>query len=501
MADRECMRPRPPSAPAPRAASRALACGALAAAVALVACFDRPACPPCAEAQAPGSRPAAAPARSAPSASQSGPALAAAPGSPPAGSARPAPGPAARRFDDDVPQPGFFPRAEPPEAGLDRAALDDLILEAERTHSDSLVVVQDGRTIVERYFGRPRGPIETMSVTKSIVSLAIGLLIEERRIASIDTPMHTFFPEWKTGRKAGVTLRHVLTHTSGIEHKKGAAVLNAQADRLAYARKRPLADDPGKTFSYNNEATQLLSGVVRAAAGVDADAYLKKRLFEPLGIKDFAWARDQARNVQTYYGLALRARDLARIGQLLLDGGALGAKSIVPPAWVKLSTRPGSEATPSYGLLWWLRFDRVQWALPRERAPELRSLGVASIESLEPLLGRAFGTREGFFLEAGALLGPEERGALAAAQERGLVPLVSRPGSQIGFYADGWLGQRLAVYPAARVVAVRQHRKSEGGDDAENEKLGFGGFLKKLEAAVAAEPAGGAVAPAAAASR
>lgn len=204
---------------------------------------------------------------------------------------------------------------------LDEGVLAALIEEAERTESDALIVIKDGRTVVERTFGREVGPIETMSVTKSVVSLAVGLLLDEGKTESLEAPLSTWFPDWAEGDKAAVTLRHVLTHTSGLEHRQGARVLNTQDDRLAFVRESPISEPPGTVFSYNNEATQLLSGVIEAAAGEPVDAYLDSRLFQPMGIADWSWERDPVGNAQTFYGLSLHPADLARIGLLMLDGG------------------------------------------------------------------------------------------------------------------------------------------------------------------------------------
>ena len=143
----------------------------------------------------------------------------------------------------------------------------DIVAEAARTKSDALLLVKGGKRVVERYFGRPISPIATMSVTKSIVSLAVGLLIDEGKISSVEAPLSTWFPSWKTGQKAHVTLRHLLTQTSGLKHEKGTRVLNQHDDRLKFVVDSPIVDKPGTRFSYNNEATLLLSGIIRAAAG------------------------------------------------------------------------------------------------------------------------------------------------------------------------------------------------------------------------------------------
>jgi len=381
-------------------------------------------------------------------------------------------------FDENLSPDGFLPRGDPADLGLDRSRLDELVRESEETLSDSLLIIKDGRVVVERYFGNPRSPIETMSVTKSIVSLAIGMLVADGKIASIDAPVSTWYPEWKKGPKARVTLRHLLTHTSGIENKKGIAALNASKDRLKFSRALKIGDSPGAAYRYSNEGSMLLSGIVKQAAGRSIDAYLSERLFAPLGIRGWSWARDTGHNAQTYYGLALHARDLARIGMLMLADGKWEGREVLPASWVQQATTPGS-ANPNYGLLWNVRYDGTVRVTSPQRLESLRALGFVNAESLRPMVDRSFSSDEAWWMEAGSLLAPDERSSLASLKSSGTDPYESKPGRKIGYSADGSLGQRLGVWPEAKVVAVRQHKRLGTVED-ENQKCGFPSFHDKM---------------------
>lgn len=332
--------------------------------------------------------------------------------------------------------------------------------------------------MVERYFGNPRAPIETMSVTKSIVSLAIGMLIADGKIASIDAPVSTWYPEWKKGPKARVTLRHLLTHTSGIENKKGIAALNASKDRLKFSRALKIGDSPGTVYRYSNEGSMLLSGIVKQAAGRSIDAYLSERLFAPLGIRGWSWARDAGHNVQTYYGLALHARDLARIGLLMMADGKWEGREVVPASWVQQATTSGT-ANPNYGLLWNVRYDGTVRVTSSRHLDLLRSAGMSGAEALRPLIDRSFPSDEAWWMEAGSLLGPDQRSALASLEASGTQPFESKPGRRIGYSADGTLGQRLGIWPDAKIVAVRQHKRLGTVED-ENQKCTFASFHDKM---------------------
>jgi CubicO group peptidase (beta-lactamase class C family) len=384
------------------------------------------------------------------------------------------------RFEPGLPEAGFLPRGEPAELGVSGGAVDALVKEAEATHSDALIVVRSGKVIIERYFGRARAPLETMSITKSLSSLAVGLLIEEGKIASVDAPLSTWFPEWREGKKARVTLRHVLTQTTGVQRKPGIKALNAQKDRLAYARRLSVEQAPGEAFFYSNEATQLLAGVVEAAAHAPLDAYLQRRVFGPLGIREFMWAHDRAGKPQAYFGVALHARDLARVALMMLNEGRHEGRQILPAAWVHQSTSPGLEITPQYGLLWWLRRDSPWHTTQPEHLDRLREQGLAGADRLLPLVGRQLAGAEAWWGEAGALLDADGREELAALARRGFAPFSTQPGRQTGFYSDGSRGQKLGVFPGRKIVAVRQHHSEPGDDDGS--RYGFAGFHAMVEA-------------------
>jgi len=388
------------------------------------------------------------------------------------------------RIDDELPA-SAWPATTPAAAGLDPHVIDGLVREAEATGSDALLVVVDGHTVVERYFGEPRTPIETMSVTKSIVALAIGMLIADGRIASLDAPLSTWLPEWRKGRKAKVTLRHVLTHTSGLAHRAGAGVLNQQSDRTAYARKSAIVDEPGDVFSYNNEAVQLLDAVVRGAAGTSLHRYLEQRLFAPLGITEWSWEGDPAGNVQAFYGLALHARDLAKIGTLMLDRGKLGERVLVPETFVTQAT---TEQVPRSGCgwLWWIRRAATTFALRTSDVETLVHHGVAPAGALDALVGQRHASAAALWLALGERTDEAGRTALVRLAAAGMQPFESQPGEPLGFAADGWLGQQLVVIPDHRLVAVRQHRAPTdvAPDEDYNAAHGFFGLVRWLDLAI-----------------
>jgi CubicO group peptidase (beta-lactamase class C family) len=280
---------------------------------------------------------------------------------------------------------------------VDRRALDELVAAAYSANSDALVVLHDGALVGEWHRDGASTLIETMSVTKAVLNLAIGRLISTGAIPSLDEPVHRYFADWSEGDRSRITLRHLLSHTSGLHSERTTGAIYASSDFVRHALAAPLVAEPGTAFFYNNNGTNLLAGVIGAAAGRPVDEFLRQDLFHKLGITDMAWQRDAAGNPHGMSGLQLHARDLARLGQLVLDRGRHGHEQLIDEGWFDQSLRPGSEFSADAGLLWWLLREA-----PTPGSP----------------------TRT-----------------------------VARP--VIGYRADGYLGQYLVIFPAERLVGVR----------------------------------------------
>jgi CubicO group peptidase (beta-lactamase class C family) len=361
----------------------------------------------------------------------------------------------------------FLPTAQPADVSVDGQSLERLSAAARTAQSDSLIVIKDHRVVLNRRFGSAPGPIETRSATKGIAAVAVLALIADGKIRSLDEPLATFFPEFGSGPKRDITLRQVMNHSSGLRHAAtNADALNAQSDRLAYARALPVSTAPGTTFSYSNEATQLLTGVIAIASGEATEEYVKRRLFSPLGIVNYRWKRDRSGAVQTYYGLELEAQDLARIGLLLADGGVFAGKRVLPEDLVAQLFMP-SERYGGYGLCFWLDPPVMQDEARLKAFPGSKAIKAGSLDSLN---GRRFDSGELYFVEVDKLLAGDTLG-LRALHRAGKAPLQVLRESSLAAFAIGGLGQRLEIYPKARVVAVRQHRRRPGDNQRAQEDL------------------------------
>lgn len=223
---------------------------------------------------------------------------------------------------------------------------------ARETQSDGFTILHRGEALPDHSFARTDSPVSIMSVTKMVVAVAFGRLLDDGILASLDTPVADILPEWRQGRKRDVTLRMVLNHTSGVQNDPNAGVeIEPSPDWTRLALCAELEADPGTVFAYNNKAVLLLPPLIERLADQPLDAYLRDTLLVPLGITGETWFRDPAGTPFAAGGLHLRAADLARVGQLILDRGTWQGQRIVSDEWIAAMTSSGQPIRPDFGLL------------------------------------------------------------------------------------------------------------------------------------------------------
>ena len=248
---------------------------------------------------------------------------------------------------------GFWHTADPTSLGMNGVAVTNHRLLCQRSGADACLIIRRGKIVQEFYSTRYRLPMMAMSSTKSITGILVGMLIDDGKIKSIDEPVCAYISDWCAGPKSKVTLRHLLSMTSGLPRmfEEGVASTN---EKNEFVIKLPLATAPGTTWAYSNEGVQLLSPILDKAAGEPIQDYALKRLFEPLGMKETRLHLDAKQHAWTYADMETSARDFARIGMLMLNKGVWGKRQIVSRKWVDQSTKPSQALNPGYGLLWWL---------------------------------------------------------------------------------------------------------------------------------------------------
>ena len=247
----------------------------------------------------------------------------------------------------------FWQAVNPGSLGLNVKALElhgDLCT---RTGADACLVIYKGKVVQERYYRTYQAPIMAMSSTKSVTGILVGMLIDDGKIKSIDEPVCSYIKEWCAGPKGKVTLRHLLTMTSGLPRMFSEGV-SSVGDKNPFVINLSLASAPGTKWDYSNEGVQLLSPILDKAAGEPIQEYARKRLFEPLGMRATRLHLDIEGHAWTYADMETTPRDFARLGVLMLNKGVWQGKRIVSESWVKQMTTPSQTLNPRYGMLWWL---------------------------------------------------------------------------------------------------------------------------------------------------
>ncbi|HEY5672029.1 MAG TPA: serine hydrolase [Anaerolineales bacterium] len=243
---------------------------------------------------------------------------------------------------------------------------------------DSVSIIRNGYLVadVSVYPFRPNTKHVIHSCTKSIVSILIGIAIEQGYIEGVQQPILSFFPG-KTvanldARKEAMTLEHVLSMATGLNCRdsylyrwQGLNQMRESDDWVQFMLDLPMVDDPGTRFEYCNGASYLLSAIIKETTGVSALEFAQEHLFGPLGISDVVWPYSP-QEVNIGWGeIRMLPLDMAKIGILYLNGGRWEGKHIVSTTWVEESTREHISATleDGYGYQWWVDDSGIFMAL------------------------------------------------------------------------------------------------------------------------------------------
>ncbi len=266
----------------------------------------------------------------------------------------------------------------PEEQGMDSAMLAAMLekMRADSRNIHSVLVARHGVLVLEAYFQpfNRETPHYLYSCTKSVTSAAVGLALQDGLIPGIDTPVYSLFPGLALDdeRKQTITLKHLLTMSSGLEWSEP---LRSGLDDNWYLRDsefpaqyffdRPAVAEPGKVFNYNSGGSHLLSVTIDNAAGEATASYVEHKLFKPLGINRYEWLKDATGHSVGGTGLALAPADMLRFGQLYRQRGAWGMDQVLPEEWVDESTRPQMPVSKgiNYGYQWWVRPNGIYNAL------------------------------------------------------------------------------------------------------------------------------------------
>lgn len=243
----------------------------------------------------------------------------------------------------------------------------------------SMLVMRQGEVIFEDYpneGGVTRG-WELASGTKSFTGVMCAAAIQDRLISSWDERASDTLTEWRGDDRRRITIRHLLSLTSGI----GGGPI-ARPPTYADAIAQPAEAAPGERFAYGPTPFQIFGEIMRRKTNGDPLDYLTRRIFAPLEIHPTAWRRGADGNPHMPSGAGLTARDWARFGWFVLQGGEGGVDRDALRECFS-----GSRANPGYGLSFWLLRDGL--------VPPGRNAGI----EIDSALSERFG---GISMAAGA---------------------------------------------------------------------------------------------------
>jgi len=268
----------------------------------------------------------------------------------------------------------------------------------------SMLIFKDNKLVLEEYFpgheyvweaANHHGEMVTWdrimdhpihSVTKSITSICIGIAVERNYIDSVHQSIFDYLPEHQhlnTDGKDKITIEHLLTMTSGLEWDEWSAPLSSRAndiieiwfqdaegkkDPITYILEKPLVDEPGTKFNYSGGNMIVLGEIIRHATNMSIDEFSGKYLFEPLGIDSFNWSirYEKSGVFETASSLEITSRAMTKIGMTFLNNGVWHGKQIITEQWVEKSAIPfdgnqvinvpGTDSRKvGYSYSWWTK--------------------------------------------------------------------------------------------------------------------------------------------------
>lgn len=213
----------------------------------------------------------------------------------------------------------------------------------------SVVVSQNDKIIYHHYFnGKSAADLfNNQSLTKSVMSILIGIAIDKGYITSVDEKIIKYFPELAKDtdkRKQQITLRQIMNQASGLWHEDLVRMDKyfALDNPYEYVLTQPLVSEPGKVFHYNNAATHLLSVILTKATGMNTLTFADKYLFGPLGIQNVKWGmmKDGYYDGCGLLSVQTATTDMTKVMSLLLHNGSDNGKSVVSSKWVNQLLHP-----------------------------------------------------------------------------------------------------------------------------------------------------------------
>lgn len=248
----------------------------------------------------------------------------------------------------------------------------------------SVVIVRHGKLVLERHFrgqderwGDPLGnrqhapdtKHDLRSVSKSIVGLLYGVALQDGKVPPLDASLVEQFPDYpdlaSDPKRRAITISDTLAMKLGLEwnedlpytdRRNSEIAMEYAPDRYRFILERPIVAPAGEKWRYSGGSTAILAHLVARGTGRPLMEFARERLFGPLGIEDVEWVSGSNGEPAAASGLRMRASDLAKIGQMILDKGQWNGQQIVPEAWLQTSFETQAELQDDLGYArhWWV---------------------------------------------------------------------------------------------------------------------------------------------------
>jgi CubicO group peptidase (beta-lactamase class C family) len=271
------------------------------------------------------------------------------------------------KIETDTPQPwptsADYNKKQIPEAELGQMITYQTV---------AFLVVRNDSLLYEKYWEGcdEHALVNSFSMAKSINAALIGCAIKDGLIKSVDEPVSNYLEGFREGAKSGITIRHLLTMSSGIDFKEDYVSPFAWPAEAYYGPdvngltlKATVKQVPGKVWQYKGGDSQLLGMVLKKATGKTVAEYATEKLWKPLGAEDKAcWSVDDKDMEKVSCCFYTNARDYARIARLYLNYGNWNGKQLIDSSYIIQSLTPASDLVDiddgkniyKYGYQWWL---------------------------------------------------------------------------------------------------------------------------------------------------
>lgn len=236
----------------------------------------------------------------------------------------------------------------------------------------AFLVARQGEVLHEQYWDgySAESYSNSFSMAKSIISLLVGVALEEGDIKSLDEAVGNYLPAFDTEQNKKLTIRHLLSMSSGLDWDESYGSPFSVTTQAYYGTNLPglinklqVVESPGREWKYLSGNTQILAMVLEKATGQNVSDYASEKLWKPLGTSAPAlWSLDRSDGLEkAYCCFNSNARDFARLGQLILNEGRWKGEQLVSRDYLRQALSPASfledeegKAVDFYGYQWWI---------------------------------------------------------------------------------------------------------------------------------------------------